>query len=68
MAKKRLKYLMFCDKCGLSKEIPLHIVKNVLPLRAVIGLYCDNCEHLNPIPEHLRKITDELTRGDFKIL
>lgn len=59
---KRTKYLAFCGKCGNPQIIPEYILQTYWNLSAVNGYYCENdsCQHLNEIPEHLRKIIKDL--------
>lgn len=56
---KKTKYLMFCDACGVPSEIPSYILKTYFATEKP-GVYCYNCDHLNPVPDYLRKISGEL--------
>lgn len=55
-------YMYFCEVCGIPGLITPETMGDVFPNKHVKGIYCGNCSHLNPIPEHLRAITDELIK------
>lgn len=52
-------YMLFCEKCGNPQPIKEYIIKTYF-VTEVPGVYCRTCDHLNPIPDYLRKIADEL--------
>lgn len=58
---KKTDYLMFCenDTCHMPQQIPEYILKTYFATE-VPGVYCSHCNHLNPVPEYLRKIAGEL--------
>ena len=53
-------YMYFCEVCGIPGLITPETMDSFFRSKAVKGIYCGNCSHLNPIPDHLRDITDEL--------
>lgn len=59
-----LVYLMFCEKCGTPKLIPLNIIENTILNPAVPGIYCEVCDFHNLISDYLRKHTIDLLKGD----
>lgn len=57
---KKTKYLLFCDRCGVPKEIPIHILHAYIALGMIDGVYCDNCNNLIYLSDYLQKIAGEL--------
>lgn len=54
-------YLMFCgsEKCSMPQQIPDYILKTYF-ITEIPGVYCSHCDHLNPIPDYLKKIAGDL--------
>lgn len=57
-------YLMFCEKCGSPKHIPINILETTILNPAVPGIYCEICDFNNLISDYLRKHTIDLLKGD----
>lgn len=57
---KKTEYLMFCGNCGFPQVVPIKFVKDYFPKPNVNGINCIHCYHLNTIPEHLKKLSDDL--------
>lgn len=58
---KKTDYLMFCNRCGLPRKIHEQIIREYFGM-PIDGLYCENCGHCNKLPDHLRKIKDDLIK------
>lgn len=57
---EKTEYLAFCEKCGVPKVVPIHVIRSYWLLPVVDKHYCSHCDHPNPIPDYLRKIGNEL--------
>lgn len=54
-------YLMFCENenCNMPQRVSSFILKTYFSTE-IPGVYCIHCNHLNPIPDYLRKIAGDL--------
>jgi hypothetical protein len=58
---KKTNYLLFCSKCFMPQQLPNYIIAMYFT-PGVAGVYCKNetCNELIVIPDHLKKLKEEL--------
>lgn len=60
---KKVNFLFFCEKCGNPNRIPKAVMIDYIPNPAVAAMYCRKCFHRNMIPDYMRKISGDLSKG-----